>query len=149
MRGRITYGNDDFARFSGYSEREFLYKPHNLIRHPDMPRTIFKFLWEEVSNKREINAFVKNLSKDGGYYWVFANVTPSVDITNKIIGYYSVRRRPNRAVLETISNLYKELKDIESAQGLDAGLAYLHEFFAKQDETYANAILRLQLGEEL
>ena len=147
-KGKITYCNQAFIEVSGFSESELLGKPHSIVRHPDMPRTIFKFLWEEISKNREVNAFVKNRSKDGGYYWVFANITPSVDIVNQIVGYYSVRRKPNRAALKVIEDYYRSLKDIEQAQGLEAGLQYFYDFFAKQNQTYANAVLHLQLGEE-
>lgn len=141
-----SYCNQSFIEISGFSERELLGKPHSIVRHPDMPRTVFKFLWEQISRGKELNAFVKNLAKDGSYYWVFANVTPSLDINGKIIGYYSVRRKPNKDALSTVENLYKELKNIENKQGLDVSLNYLHEFFAKQSQTYFEAILRLQLG---
>lgn len=146
-KGKITYCNQAFIEVSGFSETELLGKPHSIVRHPDMPRTIFKFLWEEIAKKREVNAFVKNRSKDGGYYWVFANITPSVDVSNNIVGYYSVRRKPNKNALKAIEDFYRDLKNVEQSQGLEQGLQYFHNFFAKQHQTYANALLHLQLGE--
>lgn len=79
LHGKITYGNEMFIRMSGYTVNELLYVPHNIIRHPDMPKVIFKLLWKTVKSGKEIHAYVKNLSKDGSYYWVFANITPSYD----------------------------------------------------------------------
>jgi len=80
LTGRITYGNRIFIEFSGYSEAELLGAQHNIIRHPDMPRAVFNLLWDTIAQGNEIFAYVKNMSKDGGFYWVFANVTPSYDL---------------------------------------------------------------------
>lgn len=93
-KGRITYANPSFIKVTGFTEKELLGKPHNIIRHPEMPKIIFKFLWEEISNKREIFAYIKNISKDGGFYWVYATVIPNIR-NNKIISYTSVRRKPS------------------------------------------------------
>lgn len=76
-KGKITYGNELFLKLSGYEEKDILHKPHNIIRHPDMPKVIFKLLWDTLHNKQEIYAYVINRSKNGNFYWVFANVTPS------------------------------------------------------------------------
>lgn len=75
LKGRITYGNRIFIEYSGYTEEELLGAPHNIIRHPDMPRGVFKFLWDTLAAEKECFAYVKNMAKDGSYYWVFANVT--------------------------------------------------------------------------
>ena len=148
-KGKITYCNQAFIEVSGFGESELLGKPHSIVRHPDMPRTIFKFLWEEVSNKREINAFVKNLSKDGGYYWVFANVTPSVDITNKIIGYYSVRRRASKAGVEALSTIYKKCLELESSQGMQAAQDYITEILKSHKQTWNELMISLQAQGEI
>ena len=142
-KGKITYCNQAFIDVSGFTEKELLNKPHSIVRHPDMPRTIFKFLWSEITQKKEVNAYVKNLSKDGKFYWVFANVTPSLDIQNQIVGHYSVRRAPNRKGLPPIEELYAKLCQIEKTQGIDAGLAYFHSFF--QDKDYNSFVLDLQI----
>lgn len=147
-KGKITYCNKAFIEISGFSEKELLGKPHSIVRHPDMPRSIFKFLWDEIQAKNEVNVFVKNLSKDGGYYWVFANVTPSVDIYDAINGYYSVRRKPSQKGIEVVSNLYKNIKEVESKGGIESGLAYFNEFFDKQNLSYKNFVLHLQLGDK-
>ena len=76
-KGRITYGNRIFIEFSGYTEDELLGTQHNIIRHPDMPRSVFKLLWDKIQAKEECFAYVKNMSKDGSFYWVFANITPT------------------------------------------------------------------------
>ena len=92
--GRITYCNRVFMEIAGYAESELLGQQHNIIRHPDMPRVVFHLLWQTLSNGREFFGYIKNLCKDGSYYWVFANLTPTFDAGGRIVGYYSVRRRP-------------------------------------------------------
>lgn len=142
-RGHIIYGNDLFIELSGYSERELLGAPHNIIRHPDMPRVIFKLLWEHIQKGDEINAYVKNLSKDGSYYWVLANVTPSFDQNNKIIGFYSVRRKPTQEAIATISALYKKLVEIEKSNGMKASEQYIQEILNKQGVSYEEFVLSI------
>jgi PAS domain S-box-containing protein len=92
IKGRITYGNRTFNEFSGFKENELLGTQHNIIRHPDMPRAVFKLLWDRIQAGQEVFAFVKNICKDGSFYWVLANVTPSYDAQGTLLGYFSVRR---------------------------------------------------------
>ena len=140
-KGRITYGNDIFIKISGYSEHELLGAPHNILRHPDMPRVIFKLLWETIQAGEEINAYVKNLSKDGSYYWVLANVTPSFDENNRIIGYFSVRRVPSKDALEIIKPLYSHLLSLEKSGGMDASMKHLNELLTSKGVSYEEFIL--------
>ncbi len=114
LKGHITYANRVFLRLADYTEQDVLGQPHSIIRHPDMPRCVFKLLWDTVQKGEEIFAYVVNRSKNGDHYWVLAHVTPSFDETGKIIGYHSNRRVPDRTVLEsTIIPLYKSLLDEE------------------------------------
>lgn len=116
-KGKITYGNRTFQDYSGFTEQDFLGVQHNIVRHPDMPRAVFKLLWDEIQAGREVFAFVKNLCKDGSFYWVFANVTPSYDLQNNIVGYFSVRRKPNRQALPKVAHLYQEMLSAERQAG--------------------------------
>ena len=114
MKGHITYANDVFMKLAGYTERELLGAPHSLIRHPFMPRAVFKLLWDTLEAKKEIFAYVVNQAKGGDHYWVFAHVTPSFDDAGNIIAYHSNRRVPERRILEqTIIPLYSQLLEIE------------------------------------
>lgn len=140
-KGKITYCNEIFIRMSAYSEQELLGTPHNILRHQDMPKVIFKLLWETIYSGQEIDAYVKNLRKDGGYYWVLANVTPSFDNNNKIIGYFSVRRKPNENSLEYIKNLYSKLIQLERSQGINASMKYLQNILDEKGVSYAEFIL--------
>lgn len=140
-RGVITYCNDVFIQASGYQEKELLGKPHNILRHPDMPKAVFKLLWEMIQAKKEINAYVKNLCKDGSYYWVFANVTPSFDEKDNIIGYFSVRRKPKKHTLSKIEELYNKMLHIERTQGIGASSQHLLDLLKKKGSSYEEFIL--------
>jgi len=122
-KGRITYGNRIFIEFSGYTEQELLGVQHNIIRHPDMPRAVFKLLWDAIQAKRECNAYVKNMAKDGSFYWVFANVTPNYDREGNIIGYFSVRRKPKASGVKTVTGLYQAMLDAERRAGAKDAIA--------------------------
>ncbi|HET9058737.1 MAG TPA: PAS domain-containing protein [Acidimicrobiales bacterium] len=114
LRGIITYANDVFVRVSAYREDELLGRPHNIIRHPDMPRCVFKLLWSTVQDGREIFAYVVNLAADGAHYWVLAHVTPSFSQSGEIIGYHSSRRCPRPRAVRTIAPVYAALCKEES-----------------------------------
>lgn len=143
-KGIITYGNKIFIEMSGYSESELLNKNHNLIRHPDMPRIAFKIAWDLIESKQEFFGFVKNLRKDGGYYWVLANITPDFDNSGKIIGYTSVRRKPNPKALETIIPLYQKLLSAEKSGGMELSKAILDELLREKNIGYNELIILLQ-----
>lgn len=132
VKGRITYANDVFLRVAGFTEAEVLGEPHSIVRHPDMPRCVFKFLWDTISAKDECFAYVKNMAKNGDFYWVFAHVTPSFNDRGEIIGYHSNRRVPDRESLNKIEPIYEALlakeKSFSNAkEGLNAGFAMLVE----------------------
>lgn len=144
LKGRITYVNKIFMEMGEYSEEELLGKPHNLIRHPDMPKAVFKLLWDRVQKKEEIFAYVINETKNGNHYWVFANVTPSMDERGNIIGYYSVRRKPNPKALEIIQPLYKQMLAAERTGGVSAGIKILEDVLAEKGVSYDEFIISIQ-----
>jgi PAS domain S-box-containing protein len=109
LKGVITYANDVFLRISSYPESEILGRPHNIIRHPDMPRCVFQLLWDRLREGRELFAYVMNLAGDGAHYWVFAHVTPSLDAAGATVGYHSSRRVPSPNALAVIQPLYGQL----------------------------------------
>lgn len=114
--GRIMYANEVFLRVAGMSEAETIGQPHSVIRHPEMPRAVFKLLWDTLATGKEIFAYVINRSKNGDHYWVLAHVTPSYDSNGKVVGYHSNRRTADRDVLSNvIQPLYKQLLDIENS----------------------------------
>jgi PAS domain S-box-containing protein len=109
VKGRITYVNQTFMNIADYTEEELLGQPHSVIRHPDMPRCVFKLLWDTLEEKREIFAFVKNMAKNGDHYWVHAHVTPTFDARRNVTGYHSNRRVPERKQVELFDGIYREL----------------------------------------
>lgn len=113
LAGRITYANRVFQRISGYTESELLGAPHNLVRHPDMPRGVFQLLWDTIQAGEEIFAYVINRAKNGDHYWVLAHVTPTFDAHGAIVGYHSNRRAPAPGAVETVGPIYRELAEVE------------------------------------
>ncbi len=111
--GIIRYANQVFINISGYSEGELMGMPHSILRHPDMPRCVFKLLWDTIEDGREIFAYVKNMSKSGDHYWVHAHVTPTWDASGNIVGYHSNRRVPNRGAVAKMEDLYRHLLKVE------------------------------------
>ena len=106
--GIITHVNKSFIEMSGYTEDELIGSPHSILRHPDMPSVAFKDLWDTVNQGLKWQGFVKNLRKDGGYYWVKATVIPNVR-HGKIVSYTSVRRKPSRSKVNECIQLYPTL----------------------------------------
>lgn len=144
-KGKITYGNDAFIEISGYKEEELIGAPHNILRHPDMPKVVFKMLWDRAQKGQEIFAYVKNRAKDGKYYWVHAYITPVLDVESKrIIGYHSVRRSPSREALKIIEPLYQKMLQAERTGGMDASARVLDETLKSLKVTYDKFILSFE-----
>lgn len=150
LKGRMTYTNRVFMRVAGYEESELLGEPHSLIRHPDMPRCVFKLLWDTLAEKKEIFAYVVNMCKNGDHYWVLAHVTPSYDGSGNVNGYHSNRRVPGRAVLdETIIPLYKQLLSEEQRhknqkEGMHSAYDMLVNLLKEKGIGYDELIFSLQ-----
>ena len=140
-KGRITYCNDYFMEVAGYTQEELIGTPHNIVRHPDMPKVVFKLLWETISQGKNINAVVKNLAKDGRYYWIFTEFEMRTDTdTHEIIGYHASRKKISKHVIEIIANLYAELLEIEKNEDVEASQKYLVHFLKEKgdDIEFAN-----------
>lgn len=150
LTGRITYANDVFLRVAGFTETEVLNQPHSMVRHPDMPRCVFKLLWDTLAAGNEIFAYVVNRAKNGDHYWVLAHVTPSRNSQGEIVGYHSNRRVPDRKVLDTvITPLYKQLLDIENSHanrkdGMNASFDALVKILEEKGVGYDELIFSLQ-----
>lgn len=142
-KGKLTYGNELFLKLAGYDEKDILGKPHSIVRHPDMPKVIFKLLWDYIRAGKEIYAYVVNKSNNGDFYWVLANVTPSYDANKKIIGYYSVRRKPTPEAMAIIKPLYKQLLAAEKKGGIGASETLLNELIKKNGGRYDQFILSI------
>lgn len=108
--GVITMVNQSFVDMSGYTEDELLGAPHHILRHPFMPGPAFKDLWDTVAAGQKWHGYVKNLRRDGGFYWVYATVIPNVR-AGEIVGYTSVRRKPSRSKVEAMTALYPTMHE--------------------------------------
>lgn len=152
--GRITYANRIFMEISGYPESALLGIQHNIIRHPDMPRGIFRLMWSTLKAGDEFFGFAKNLCVDGGFYWVFVNITPDYDKDHKLQGYYSVRRNPPRSALEVLTPVYREMLAIENNSAVkeapEKSLEYLRDYVrqsgAKSYDSLALSLYRPNKG---
>jgi len=143
-KGIITYCNEIFMTMAGYNEKELLGKNHNIIRHPDVPQVAFKLAWDLISCGKEFFGFVKNLKRDGGYYWVFANITADYNENGKIIGYTSVRRMPPQSAIDAVVPLYAEMVRLEQNSGMEASGKYLFDFLDANNVTYDELVISLQ-----
>ena len=147
--GYITYCNAFFRDLTGYGNISLLGQPHNCVRHPEMPRSIFKIMWDELEAKKDVFAYVQNLTTNGDHYWTFAHITPSRDERGDVVGYEASRRVPNRTtVREVIEPLYKKLCEIENkpkseAAGLKAGCNHLTQMLQEKSTSYRRFVLSL------
>jgi len=141
LKGHITYANEGFLNISLLDEKNTLTQSHNIIRHPDMPKAVFRLLWDTLKKGDEFFGVIKNMSSDGGYYWAFANITPSYDNSGKIIGYFSVQRASNNELINIIKNLYQEMLQAEKQQSndklaIEASSKILTDFMNEQGVSY-------------
>jgi PAS domain S-box-containing protein len=147
-QSRIIYANRLFMRISGYSESELLGQPQNIVRHPDMPKGVFRHLWQTIQKGEECFAYINNLAKNGDNYWVLANITPELNERGEITGYFSCRRQPRASAIEKIKSIYDEMLTLENKvpAGSDAAarsLALLNSMIDKEQTTYEAFILAL------
>ncbi|WP_448615264.1 PAS domain-containing protein [Modestobacter sp. URMC 112] len=144
-RGVITYANDVFLRVSGYSLDEVIGQPHNLIRHPDMPRAVFKLLWDTLGARQELFAYIDNLAADGAHYWVLAHVTPSYGADGSVVGYHSNRRVPAPRAIAAVRPLYERLlaeerRHTTARAAVAASSALLAELVAERAASYEDFV---------
>lgn len=148
LKGVLTYANKVFLRVSALTEDEAIGQPHSLIRHPEMPRAVFKLLWESLKAREELFAYVVNLAADGAHYWVLAHVTPSFDAYGRVVGYHSSRRKPERAAVSAAQELYRQLRAEErrhtnAKAALDASWAMLQSGLDERGQTYDQFVWEL------
>ena len=145
LKGHITYANRAFMDIVEMSEDTLIGAPHKIIRHPDTPKIIFKYLWNYIQSGKEIHAYVKNICADGSYYWVIANVTPSFDSTsastNNIIGFHSARHTPTPEAMAIIKPLYETLLRAEKSAGITASEKVMNDLLQEKGVSYDEFIL--------
>lgn len=145
LTGRITYANRVFMRISNFAERDLLGVQHNIVRHPDMPRGVYRLMWDTLKAGHEFFGVVKNMNADGHFYWVFANVTVDFDSRGQAIGYFSVRRQAPKDAIRDATALYEQMVRVEQqagpAKAPEASVKWLTEHFAALDTTYEQAVV--------
>lgn len=146
--GRLMYVNQTFLKISDFTEEELLGQQHSIVRHPEMPRSVFKLLWETIQSGQEIFAYVVNLTKHGDHYWVFAHVTPTFDANGSIIGFHSNRRAPDRKGVQSAIELYKILLEEEQRysdrrKGMLSATELLQSMLADKQTSYEEFVFTL------
>jgi len=137
LKGVIKYCNPYFCEISGYTEKELLNSPHNIIRHPDMPKIIFKFMWNRIKKNEDILAIVKNRTKDGNYYWVTTSFESKYHpVTGEHEGYLALRHAAPKSAIKSIEPIYKKLIEIEDMYGISAAEAYFIDFLRRKNISY-------------
>lgn len=143
-KGNITYANDYFVEICGYSSKELIGKPHNIIRHPDMPKVIFKLMWQRIQSGQNIMAIVKNQTKDGRYYWVITDFEAKKDkLTNEIISYSAFRKAAPRDAIDAIIPIYKKLLEFEKIGDMKVSEKYLLSYLEDKNLSYDEFIDKL------
>jgi PAS domain S-box-containing protein len=131
--GNITYVNPIFMKISGYTQGELLDEPHSILRHPDMPKVIFKYLWDNLKKGNEVVAYVKNLCKDGCFYWVLATIKTAKNPDGSFRNYMSTRRCITDGAKEYMTDLYSVLLEIEKKDGVEASEAAFKDFLVQEN----------------
>jgi PAS domain S-box-containing protein len=135
-KGNILYVNDYFCEVTGYEPNDVIGLPHNIIRHPDMPRAIFYLMWQRIQNGENLIAVVKNLAKSGKYYWVTTDFETYRDVDGNIDSYIAFRRPASKRAIEGVEDLYSAMLNIEREHGLKASLVYLEGFLDERHTNY-------------
>lgn len=143
LKGVIEYANDYFVEICGYSKAELMGEPHNIIRHPDMPKAVFKLLWDTIKAGKNIFAIVKNFAKNGDYYWVIARVEPKFDASGNIESYFSQRKAVSQEAISRIEPYYKDLLEIESLNKVEISEKYFKGLLEELNLTYDDFLLKM------
>lgn len=142
--GNIEYANDSFIEVSGYEAHELMAQPHSIIRHPDMPKVVFKILWDNLKTRENFHAIIKNMSKSGKYYWVITNFEIKKNENDQTVGYVSYRKAlPESIIKGNIEPLYRRLLKIEQVNGLEVSEKYFMGYLEDMGVSYYEYIANL------
>ena len=135
-KGNIIFVNKNLCEISGYTEDELISVPHNIFRHPDMPRAIFFLIWSSLLKGKAVSGVIKNLAKSGKYYWVIADFDIKHDETGKIKSFIAFQRVAPRQVIDEIEELYASMLKIEKRHGMKGSLSYLEAYLEERGMNY-------------
>jgi PAS domain S-box-containing protein len=136
LKGIIKYGNSKFVEIVGYKETELIGSPHNILRHPDMPKALFYLMWKSIKNGQNIMAVVKNKAKNGDHYWVTTDFVINRDRSGAPKSYTAFRYPASKKVVREIEPLYKKMLEIEKFHSMDESVEYLESFLEEKNLTY-------------
>jgi PAS domain S-box-containing protein len=148
IEGNIVYCNPTFLEINNFKNSEIIKQPHSIIRHPDMPKTIFHVIWSIIEQGLPIQAVLKNQTNDGKYYWTLITIKPQKDRDNKIISYVSYGKQAPDSVIKTIQPLYRILSEIEQEVSIEAALQYLESHLKEEKMTYGQYMKHLTKNRE-
>ena len=136
INGVITFANKNFCDISGYSESELLGAPHSIVRHPDMPGSIFFLIWNSLLRGEPVSGVIKNLAKSGKYYWVIADFDIKKDKNGNIKSFTAFRRASPQHVIDEVEELYDTMLNIEKRKGIQTALSYLESYLEDKGMNY-------------
>ena len=146
--GNIVYCNPTFLEVNNFKSSELIKQPHSIIRHPDMPQTIFRVIWSIIEQGLPIQAVLKNQTNNGEYYWTLITIKPQTDRDNKVISYVAYGKQAPDAVIKKIEPLYKILSEIEYEVDIDAAVQYLESHLKEEGMNYSQYMKHLTKNRE-
>lgn len=146
--GNIVYCNPTFLEVNDFKSSEVIRQPHSLVRHPDMPQTIFRIIWSIIEQGMPIQAVIKNQTNKGEYYWTLMTIKPQKDRDNKIISYVAYGKQAPDRVIKEIQELYRVLSEIEHDVDINAALEFLESHLNEKGMTYAQYMKDLTKNRE-
>ena len=146
--GNIVYCNPTFLEINGFKSSEVIKKSHNIVRHPDMPKSVFRIIWSIIEQGFPIQAVIKNKTNDGHFYWTLMTIKPQKDRDNKVISYVAYGKQAPDTVVRTIEPLYNIMLEIERELDIDAALEYLESHLREEKMTYSEYMKHLTKNRE-
>ena len=146
--GDIVYCNPTFLEVNGFKSSEIINQPHSIVRHPDMPKTIFRVIWSIIGQGMPIQAVIKNQTNNGDYYWTLMTIKPQKDRDDKIISYVAYGKQAPDAVVKKIEPLYKIISEIEHELNIESALEYLESYLKEEGMNYAQYMQHLTKNRE-
>jgi PAS domain S-box-containing protein len=141
IKGDIVSVSDTFIELSGYSANELVGSAHNIIRHPDMPQTIFRIMWSKIRQGKNVKTIIKSLAKNGNHFWLSSEIEIKKDSNGETRNYIAYRKPVSQKTIKELDILYKKLRDIESVHGIEAGIDYLNGYLDENKMSYCDLII--------
>jgi len=148
LNGNIIYHNPTFSKVNGFKGASVIHKPHNIVRHPDMPKAIFRIIWSIIKQGLPIQALIKNKTNDGHYYWSLINWKVQKDRDNRIISYVAYAKQAPTHTIKSLEPVYNMMLQIEKEHDIESSLEYFHSFLNEEGLTYREYMEKLNKNRE-